>query len=313
MKKLWISLGLCSASTLALAQNQVSWVASTGNNLNLCTRGAPCRTFQAAVTATAVDGAVQAVDAADYGPVSIGKAITIDGAGTAAVIEGTSNAPVAVYVSTGAAAQVTLRNVIIHPYVPPRTAPNGSPSYGIFADNTGSGTLNVEDVIVVSPTAAKVVGIGVHGHSATQYHFRNVRITGGVNGLNIVASGSVGPTITAEHLAVTNSVTGLFAQDCSITVRDSLFHGNSEEGIVVTASSNPTMALIERSETSFNDKGLFVSPAGASAIARLSDSVMTGNKFGLLTGGNGSIVSFHTNMIAGNNVDGAPGNVTPLK
>src|SRR5438128_7684390 len=65
-----------------------TWVASGGDDVNPCTRAAPCRTFAGALAKTAPGGEIDVVDAGGYGTVTIGKAITIDGSGTLATIVG---------------------------------------------------------------------------------------------------------------------------------------------------------------------------------------------------------------------------------
>jgi len=91
VKSLNIVLPLLAASTLALAQNQVSWVASSGNDNNPCTRALPCRTFFNAQPKTNAGGTIQAIDAADYGTIVINRNLTLDGSGTAAVIDATNH------------------------------------------------------------------------------------------------------------------------------------------------------------------------------------------------------------------------------
>src|SRR5215471_2422451 len=71
----------------ALAQNYVSWVASFGDDVNSCTHASPCRSFQRAHDMTNNNGVVKAIDAENYGPVTIGKPITIDGTGSGAFID----------------------------------------------------------------------------------------------------------------------------------------------------------------------------------------------------------------------------------
>src|SRR3954447_13289241 len=71
--------GLLLASMLPVAAIALpqTWVASTGGG-TACSRGSPCATFQAAQNATDANGQVSCVDAADYGPVTLTKSITID-------------------------------------------------------------------------------------------------------------------------------------------------------------------------------------------------------------------------------------------
>jgi hypothetical protein len=61
----------------ALALPQRTFVASTGVDGNPCSIVAPCRTFTTAIAKTAAGGEVIVLDSAGYGPVVIGKSISI--------------------------------------------------------------------------------------------------------------------------------------------------------------------------------------------------------------------------------------------
>src|SRR2546425_7556830 len=76
-------LSLASGAFISpvLALNDASFVASSGSDANDCSRATPCRLFQRAHDQTNVNGIVTALDPADYGILSITKAITIDGNG----------------------------------------------------------------------------------------------------------------------------------------------------------------------------------------------------------------------------------------
>src|SRR4029077_2586943 len=64
-----------------------TFVSGTGTDSGACTRVAPCRTFTFALTQTAAGGEIDALDPADYGAVTITKAISIQGGGGVAGIQ----------------------------------------------------------------------------------------------------------------------------------------------------------------------------------------------------------------------------------
>src|SRR5215510_4629829 len=69
----------------AHAQATRTWVASLpsgGDDINPCSRTAPCKTFAAALTKTIAGGLINCVDADGFGTITITKSITIDCAGT---------------------------------------------------------------------------------------------------------------------------------------------------------------------------------------------------------------------------------------
>ena len=72
-------------STLTHGQ-QRTFVASTGNDANNCSRANPCRNFQRAHDVVAAGGEVIALDSAGFGTVNINKSVTISGEGVRAAI-----------------------------------------------------------------------------------------------------------------------------------------------------------------------------------------------------------------------------------
>jgi hypothetical protein len=63
------------------AQASRTWVSGVGNDLNACSRAAPCKTFAGAIAKTNTGGEITVMDPGGFGPVIIRKSITIDGTG----------------------------------------------------------------------------------------------------------------------------------------------------------------------------------------------------------------------------------------
>src|SRR5256714_12759083 len=83
MKRILGSL-LCAAlvagfSSGAFAQATRTWVSGVGDDVNPCSRTAPCKTFAGAISKTATDGEISVLDPGGYGAVTITKGIRIDG------------------------------------------------------------------------------------------------------------------------------------------------------------------------------------------------------------------------------------------
>ncbi|HJU55192.1 MAG TPA: hypothetical protein VJ715_11495, partial [Pyrinomonadaceae bacterium] len=111
-----------AASSMAHAQATRTWVSGVGDDVNPCSRTAPCKTWAGAISKTATGGEIDALDPGGFGTLTITKAITVDGtkgqgfgstlaAGTTGMI---INITVA---ATGAQAgndNVTLRNLSIN-------------------------------------------------------------------------------------------------------------------------------------------------------------------------------------------------------
>ena len=71
---------LTLALTTAPAQAQATrtWVSGVGDDVNPCSRTAPCKTFAGAISKTSAGGEINCLDPAGYGAVTITKSITID-------------------------------------------------------------------------------------------------------------------------------------------------------------------------------------------------------------------------------------------
>lgn len=67
------------APTSSLATR--TWVSGVGDDINPCSRTAPCKTFAGAISRTAAGGEIDVLDPGGYGGVTLYKSITIDGGG----------------------------------------------------------------------------------------------------------------------------------------------------------------------------------------------------------------------------------------
>src|SRR5687768_17035392 len=77
-----IALGTIASMLLGVASAQAqatrTWVSGVGDDVNPCSRTAPCKTFAGAISKTAVNGEINCLDPGGFGAVTITKSITID-------------------------------------------------------------------------------------------------------------------------------------------------------------------------------------------------------------------------------------------
>src|SRR4030081_2792533 len=71
-------------SGIAQAQATRTWVSGVGDDVNPCSRTAPCKTWAGAISKTAAGGIIDALDPGGFGAVTITKAMTLEGNGTLA-------------------------------------------------------------------------------------------------------------------------------------------------------------------------------------------------------------------------------------
>src|SRR4051812_27629838 len=154
------------ATAPANAQATRTWVSGVGDDVNPCSRTAPCKTFAGAISRTAAAGEINVLDPGGFGGVTITKSMTISAEGfeggvlvsgtNAIVISGTAATDVVVLrgldiegLGTGlngiqflAAGKLFVENCAIHGF---RSASSG---YGIRFAPTGTAQLHVTDTIV---------------------------------------------------------------------------------------------------------------------------------------------------------------------
>src|SRR5215207_9664852 len=96
----------------AYAQATRTWVSGVGDDVNPCSRTAPCKTFAGAISKTAAGGEISVLDPGGFGAVNITKSITINGDGTlAGILSSLTNG---IIVNAGVNDVVTIRNVSIN-------------------------------------------------------------------------------------------------------------------------------------------------------------------------------------------------------
>ena len=61
----------------ASAQATRTWISGVGDDVNPCSRTAPCKTFAGAIAKTAAGGEIDTLDPGGFGAVTVTKAITL--------------------------------------------------------------------------------------------------------------------------------------------------------------------------------------------------------------------------------------------
>lgn len=87
-----------------------TWVSGVGDDVNPCSRTAPCKTFAGTIGKTATDGEINCLDPGGFGSVSIVKSITIDCQAAGGILAAGVNG----ITVNSATANVRLRNLSIN-------------------------------------------------------------------------------------------------------------------------------------------------------------------------------------------------------
>jgi hypothetical protein len=282
-------------SSAAQAQATRTWVSGVGDDVNPCSRTAPCKTFAGAISKTAAGGEINALDPGGFGTVTITKSLTIDGGGTMASILACSTNGVIVNDSLSGAPNtinVTLRRLSIN-------GCGNTTSPGLNGIRFISGkVLNVEDLVIFGFTAAANNGHGIDvslGVSASNMNVRNTTIYNTRVGIRMTTTTGFF-SAGLNNVEIKNSTAdGILLQNGGFaTVRDSLVTFSGGAGVSVAGGAN-SAAHLENTTLNHNNIGLFTN---AGANARISNVMIVANNTGVSN--SGVTTSFLNNRINGN-------------
>jgi hypothetical protein len=289
---------LIAMTSPAFAQATRTWVSGVGDDVNPCSRTAPCKTFAGAISKTAVGGEIDVLDAGGFGTVTITKSITIDGQGPmASVLSALTNG----IVVNGAGITVNLRNLSIN----------------------GAGTTTGNGIRIINAAAANIDNVTIHSFGgsppgngravAIETSTPDVRVTITNSdfynnfGIGIHSNPSAGNVIlVVDNVRVAKgdySSIQLRANTKAMINRSTLT--NSRLGAGITTELSGVTAHVSNSVLSENAYGVFNGNGGAPSVV-LYNNVITGNTIDGLRINSGSVSSYGNNAIQGN-----AGNETP--
>lgn len=312
-----VALALLVAPAAAQAQATRTWVSGVGDDVNPCSRTAPCKTFAGAISKTAAGGEINVLDPGGFGAVTITKSITI---GTDPALGGILSASTnGVVINAAATDVITLRGLTINGSLTVSTGLNG-------IRILNAGTVNIENCYIYGNRSAAPNGNGVVALNTANLLELNIdRTTLSENGVgNDGAAVLVAPTGTGSaRVAVSNSTvlnnTRGIRGDASgtsgsvtMTVSNSTVTNNTLSGLsIVSGASSAATLVMQGTTSSLNTSG--VNANGALAVARISGSMVTGNTSGLLPASSGQIISYGNNIFDGNGGSGTPTSTVALR
>ena len=290
-------------ATPAQAQATRTWVSGVGDDVNPCSRTAPCKTFAGAISKTATNGEISCLDPGGFGAVTITKSISIvcdytNGGILAASTTG-------VLVNTPANSIVTLKGLNIE------CAATGIHGIRIL----GSGVIVHVHKAQVRNCRGGGSGITVNSTSGlTDLYVADSYITDNgtsavTGGITLTPSGTANVNLTVNRVQMENNSSGIRANSSATSgfirgiVRDSLVSGSGFTGIEAITTASVTSLMVDRVAIVNNTTGM--STSGAQAQLLVKTSSVTANDTGLLVT-SGAIFSYKDNSVNGNLVaDGA--------
>jgi hypothetical protein len=317
VRRMMLGLGILLLAGTAQAQATRTWVSGVGDDVNPCSRTAPCKTFAGAISKTAAGGIISVLDPGGFGAVTITKSITIDGGGIEGSILNTGTT--GVIVNATATDIVTLRNITISGNSAITSGVPTSPGVNGIRFLAG-GELHVENVNIQSnrsTSAGNGWGILVNpsGSGTLRLFVENCTIqdngsatTGG--GISAIPTGTavVYGVIRDSHIT-NNFGHGILANNSSaLTVDNSNISGNKKSGVMAKAT---TWAVVTLRGSTVSDSGSeagygAVHADGANGFIWISNNFIANNEVGLLRTNSGKIASFGDNQVVSNTTNGSP-------
>jgi hypothetical protein len=295
MKKLgYISLVLLMSlvAASAFAQATRTWVSGVGDDVNPCSRTAPCKTFAGAISKTASGGIIDALDPGGYGAVTITKPMTIEGNGTLASVLSSGVQGIIVNITSGTNRHVVLRNILID---------GSGVTLGTNGINFIAGdSLTVEDCYIKSYSTT---GILFQPNSNAQLTIRRTSVLQSTIGLRTTGVGAVTASTSISDSNFANNGTGVQADEHSkMTIRNSYANGNTTDGILGTSSTSCSVTV---DFTVASNNGTGIRSNGGNTEVRVNNSTITGNGTGVSSTASGQICTYTSNRVAQNGSPGA--------
>lgn len=297
MNKLRSKLNLLAAvvaclfcSSLAQAQATRTWVSGVGDDVNPCSRTAPCKTFAGAISKTAAGGEISVLDPGGFGAVTITKAITINGEGTlAGILSSLTNG---IIVNAGASDVVTIRNVSIN------GAGNGINGIRFLAGKH----LIVENCWIYNVTTHGIdVSLGAVVAGGGRLSVRDTMVEKcGQAGIRVTATSGT-PVASLDNVRIQECLIGFDVLVGNGTISRSVVSHITNQAVVVEGT-----ATINAENTVMANNGTGVSAFTSGSTVRISNCDIFNNTTGISIAAGATVASFQNNRNAGNTTAGAP-------
>lgn len=291
MKKFVFALStimLLAFASIASAQATRTWVSGVGDDVNPCSRTAPCKTYAGAISKTASPGIINCLDPGGFGSVTITKSITIDCMAT-----------------LGSTLSSGVQGIVINAQPTDKVVLRG-------LDINGAGTtLGTNAVVIIQAGSVQLQRVNIANFSARgvettnssnaisvfidSCHIQNV----GQQGVLALSSGAGSTTLTVSNSYISNNggdgIDIASGNSSSGTVFNTIISKNGGVGFQVEASGST--GNLEGNTISYNTTGVNVNPG---ATIRMSRNSVVGSTANGIGGGGGTTKCFTNNVIDGN-------------
>ncbi|HKO63232.1 MAG TPA: hypothetical protein VJV03_18865 [Pyrinomonadaceae bacterium] len=285
-----------TVASMAQAQATRTWVSGVGDDVNPCSRTAPCKTYAGAISKTARDGEISTLDPGGFGAITITKSITINGGGG-----GQGYGSILASGTNGVIVNLTdpadLRKTVRLNHLDINGAPSTSPGINGVRILAAS-VVHVENSFIDSfrsTTLNEGNGIRIEATATVQVHVRNTTIRNNL-GAGIRANTSAGQVVlSVVNSKISNNATGIFAATNTVgSIVGSEINSNTTG---IDADGAGVQLNVDSCNIAFSTTGVQAG-AGASTV-RLSNNFITQNGTGVSVAG-GTVFTSGTNRLLGN-------------
>jgi len=296
-----------AVTSVAQAQATRTWVSGVGDDVNPCSRTAPCKTYAGAISKTAVHGEISTLDPGGFGAVTITKSITIEGTqgqGYGSILHSATTGvsiPFDNFTAVGESQKsVRLRNLNINGSGGSSAANSGLRGIRITGGTLATNTeVFVEDCVIDGSFGNPGRGIedlrAGGGHLfVTNTTVRNMLAAG------ITASPSTGnnaPKVTIVGSRIHNCAFGVaFSNGVKASIYNTTFTGNTTAVFTDATTGTPEIA-VDHCLVSNNGTGF--TAGSANTFIRISNTTAMNNTTLFTTAGGGQVLSYGNNQTGG--------------
>src|SRR5882724_5238793 len=260
-----------------------TFVSAQGSDANPCLVSSPCRTFQAALALTTAGGEIFVLNSANYGAVTISKAVTITSEGAVAGVLATTG--VGITINAGASDVINLRGLDI----------DGGKTGATGIQFSSGSALNIQRSVIRGFTGS---GINFAPSSASSLFVSDTMVSNNQGNGVLVSGGAAAVKGALTRVTATGNGVGFFASGANVTmtVADAVASNNTY-GI----GANAAAVMVRNSAVSSNSVGI---AADQNATVRVGQSTVTANATGWQASNGGQTQSYGNNNVSGNTNDG---------
>jgi len=286
-----LAIAVCMIAFASFAQAQATrtWVSGVGDDANPCSRTAPCKTFAGAISKTAVDGEIDALDPGGFGAVTVTKAITIEGNGYGSILAAGTTAVIINITATSCSNTVQLRNISMN------GAGTGTNGVRILSSVTNTNVF-IENCQIFGFRAGNGRGISDERTGAGTLHVFDclIKNNSGV-GILMTGTGQVRGTLNRNYTEFNSNGVLISGATNIAVVRDSVAGSNASTGM-----GAQTAGQLEIVNCLIDHNGNGIGANDASTVVRVSRTTVTRSTSNGLSLLGGSIFSYGNNEVAGN-------------